>query len=267
LKPGLEKRKVMKIHPTAIISPDAKIAENVEIGPYTIIGPDVTIGKGTVIGPHVVIEEQTDIGERCNISQFAALGGKPQDLKFRGERTRVVIGNNNTIREFATIHRSTAADIGVTILGDNNLIMAYCHIAHNCKLGNNIVMSSGSALAGHIHIDDYAIIGGMTGIHQFTRIGRHSIIGGASALAKDLPPYMMAAGNHAHLYGLNLVGLKRRGFSEETIKELKKAYKILFRSSLLLKTAVEKVRSEVQDIPEVKTLLEFVEKSERGICR
>lgn len=257
----------MKIHPTAIISPDARLGEGVEVGPYSIIGPDVTIGKNTVIGPHVVIQEQTDIGEKCNIAQFSSIGGDPQDLKFKGEKTRVIMGNNNHIREYVTINRATTADIGVTIMGDNNLIMAYCHIAHNCKLGNNIIMANAANLAGHIHIDDFAIIGGLTGIHQFTRIGCHSIIGGASALAKDLPPYLMAAGNHAKLFGLNLVGLKRRGFKEENIKLLKQAYKILFRSSLLLKTAVEKVRTELEDIPEIRVLLDFVEKSERGICR
>lgn len=257
----------MKIHPTAIISPDAKLAEGVEVGPYSIVGPDVNIGRNTVIGPHVVIQEQTDIGENCKIAQFCSIGGDPQDLKFRGEKTRVIIGNNNNLREYVTINRSTTADIGVTVIGDNNLIMAYCHVAHNCKLGNNIIMANAANLAGHIHIDDYAIIGGLTGIHQFTRIGCHSIVGGASALAKDLPPYLMAAGNHAKLFGLNLVGLKRRGFKEENIKQLKQAYKILFRSSLLLKTAVEKVRSELEGTPEIRTLLEFVEKSERGICR
>lgn len=257
----------MKIHPTALISPDAKLAEGVEVGPFSLVGPDVNIGKNTVIGPHVVIQEQTDIGENCKIAQFCSIGGDPQDLKFRGEKTRVIIGNNNNLREYVTINRSTTADIGVTVIGDNNLIMAYCHVAHNCKLGNNIIMANAANLAGHIHIDDYAIIGGLTGIHQFTRIGCHSIVGGASALAKDLPPYLMAAGNHAKLFGLNLVGLKRRGFKEENIKQLKQAYKILFRSSLLLKTAVEKVRSELEDTPEIRTLLEFVEKSERGICR
>lgn len=257
----------MKIHPTAIVSPDAELEADVNIGPYSIIGPDVKIGRNTVIGPHVVIQEQTDIGENCNISQFCSIGGDPQDLKFRGEKTRVIIGNNNIIREYVTIHRATAADIGVTIIGNNNLIMAYCHVAHNCKLGNNIVMANAANLAGHIHIDDYAIIGGLSGVHQFTRIGCHAIIGGASALAKDLPPYLMAAGNHAKLFGLNLVGLKRRGFKEENIKQLKQAYKILFRSSLLLKTAIGKVRSELEDTPEIRTLLEFLEKSERGICR
>ncbi len=257
----------MKIHPSAVISPEARLGEGVEIGPYSIIGPDVSIGANTIIGSHVVIEEQTDIGENCRIYQFCSLGGSPQDLKFKGEKTRVIIGNNNTIREYVTINRATSADIGVTCMGDNNLVMSYCHIAHNCKLGSNIVMSGAAMLAGHIHIEDFAIIGGMSGVHQFTKIGCHSIIGGMSGVTKDIPPYVMAAGNHAHLFGLNIIGLKRRGFSDESITELKKAYKILFRSSLLLKDALLKVRSEIPELPEIKCMLDFIEGSERGICR
>jgi len=257
----------MSIHPTAIISPDAKIAGDVEIGPYSIIGPSVTIGKGTKIGPHVVIESHTDIGENCHILQFASIGAAPQDLKFRGEETRVIIGNYNTIREFVTIHRATVADIGVTIMGDYNLIMAYSHIAHNCKLGDHVIMVNAANLAGHIHVEDYAIIGGLTGVHQFVRIGAHCIIGGASAVAMDIPPFVKAAGNKAKLYGLNTIGLRRRGFNEENIKALKEAYRIVFRSSLLLKTAIARVKSEVADVPEVRHFLEFIESSPRGICR
>ncbi|HVO65854.1 MAG TPA: acyl-ACP--UDP-N-acetylglucosamine O-acyltransferase [Syntrophales bacterium] len=257
----------MNIHPTAIISPEANLSEGVEIGPYTIIGPDVNIGKKTVIGPHAVIEAYSDIGEGCRIFQFASIGAIPQDLKFKGEKNRVIIGNNNTIREFVTINRGTAADIGATIIGNNNLIMAYCHIAHNCKLGNNIIMVNASNLAGHIHVEDHAIIGGLTGVHQFTRIGSHCIIGGMSAVAKDIPPFVMASGNRAKLYGLNIIGLKRRGFKEENIKALKEAYRIIFRSSLLLKAAIEKVKSEVDDLPEIRQFIEFIEKSERGISR
>ena len=257
----------MSIHPTAIISPEARLSDGVEVGPYSIIGPDVTIGKNTVIGPHVVIESHTDIGERCHIFQFASIGAIPQDPKYRGEETRVVIGNDNTIREFITINRATSADIGVTVIGDHNLLMAYCHVAHNCKLGNYIIMANAANLAGHIHVEDHAIIGGLTGIHQFTRIGAHCIIGGASAVTKDIPPFVMASGNFAKLYGLNMIGLKRRGFKEETIRALKEAYRIVFRSSLLLKTAIENVRNQVEDIPEVRQFLEFIEKSERGICR
>ncbi|MEQ8216510.1 MAG: acyl-ACP--UDP-N-acetylglucosamine O-acyltransferase, partial [Smithellaceae bacterium] len=241
----------MNIHSTAIVAPDAELGEGVEIGPYSIIGKEVKIGRNTIIGPHAVIDDFTQIGENCHIFQFASIGAPPQDLKFAGEKTSVVIGNFNTIREFVTIHRSTTHDIGVTIIGDHNLIMAYCHVAHNCKLGNNIVMSNGATLGGHTHIEDYAIIGGLTGIHQFSRIGAHCIVGGASGVNKDVPPYTTAAGNHAKLFGLNLIGLKRRGFSEETINALKKAYRILFRSHLLLNAAIEKVEAEVEDFPEV----------------
>jgi len=257
----------MNIHPTAVVSGAANLEEGVEIGPYSIVAADVNIGKNTVIGPHVVIDEHTDIGAGCRIFQFASIGAAPQDLKFRGEITRTIIGNSNTIREFVTIHRATAADIGVTIMGDCNLIMAYCHIAHNCKLGNRIVMANAANLAGHIHVEDNAIIGGMTGIHQFTRIGAHCIIGGCSAVGKDVPPFTMASGNMAKLYGLNLIGLKRRNFSPETIQSLKLAYRIIFRSSLLLKTALEKVRTDVPDIPEVRQFIDFIQNTQRGICR
>ena len=257
----------MNIHPTAIVSPDAHLEEGVEVGPYTIIGADVHIGKNTIIGSHVVVEDHTDIGEDCRIFQFSSLGGAPQDLKFKGEKTRLIVGNHNTIREFVTINRATSADIGVTIIGNHNLLMAYCHVAHNCKLGNHIVMANAATLAGHIHVEDFAIIGGLTGIHQFTRIGAHSIIGGASAVTKDIPPYIMAAGNHAKPYGLNTVGMKRRGFKEETITALKEAYRLIFRSSLLFTVAIERVKNEVADTSEVRHFIDFIQKSERGIIR
>jgi len=257
----------MKIHPTVIISPDAKLEANVEIGPYSVIGAEVKIGENTIIGPHVVIEDYTHIGEGCHIHQFCSIGAPPQDLKFGGEKTRVVIGNFNTIREFVTINRSTTADIGVTIMGDHNLIMAYCHVAHNCKLGDRIVMANGATLAGHVHVEDNAIIGGLTGIHQFSSIGAHCIIGGASAVVKDVPPYTMASGNHAKLFGLNLVGLKRRNFSEKTIKALKDAYRIIFRSNLLLEAALKKAQDEAEDVPEVRHFIKFIQESKRGTCR
>lgn len=257
----------MKIHPTAIISPEAGLAEGVEVGAYSMLESDVHIGKDTVIGSHVVIDTHTDIGEGNRVHPFACIGGAPQDLKFQGEVTRVIIGDHNIIREYVTIHRATAADIGKTVIGDRNLLMAYCHVAHNCSLGNNVVMSNAVNLAGHIHVEDFAIIGGMTGIHQFTRIGAHSFIGGASGVERDIPPYILASGNFAKPYGLNLVGLKRRGFSEETISTLKEAYRIVYRSSLLLKDALEKIRNEVPDLPEVRHFTEFIENSPRGICR
>ena len=257
----------MSIHPTAIISPEATVGENVEIGPYSIIGPDVQIGRDTVVGPHAVIEGPTKIGSKCHIFQFASIGAPPQDLKFKGEKCPVIIGDNNTIREFVTIHRATSSDIGMTFIGDNNLLMAYCHVAHNCKLGNNIVMANAANLAGHIHVEDYAIIGGLSGAHQFTRIGCHAMISGTSAVNRDVPPYVTVSGNHAKPYGLNLIGLKRRGFSEETMGNLKKAYRIVFRSSLLLSKAAERIREEIKDSPEVDHFIEFIEKSERGVCR
>jgi UDP-N-acetylglucosamine acyltransferase len=257
----------MNIHPTAIVSQEAHLEEGVKIGPYSIIEADVHIGRNTIIEPHVIIRAHTDIGDGCRIFQFCSIGEVPQDLKYNGEETRVIIGHHNTIREYVTIHQATSADIGVTVIGDHNLLMAYSHVAHNCKLGNHIVMANAANLAGHVHVEDFAIIGGLTGIHQFTRIGAHCIIGGASAVTKDIPPFVMASGNFAKLYGLNMIGLKRRGFKEEAISALKETYKIIFRSSLLLSVAVEKVKQEMSDFPEVRQFIEFIEHSERGICR
>lgn len=257
----------MNIHPTAIVSHEAHLEEGVKIGPYSIIEADVHIGRNTIIEPHVIIRAHTDIGDGCRIFQFCSIGEVPQDLKYNGEETRVIIGHHNTIREYVTIHQATSADIGVTVIGDHNLLMAYSHVAHNCKLGNHIVMANAANLAGHVHVEDFAIIGGLTGIHQFTRIGAHCIIGGASAVTKDIPPFVMASGNFAKLYGLNMIGLKRRGFKEEAISALKETYKIIFRSSLLLSVAVEKVKQEMSDFPEVRQFIEFIEHSERGICR
>jgi len=255
------------IHPTAVVSPTAVLAEGVEIGPYSIIGPTVTIRENTVIGPHVVIDGVTEIGKNCHIFQFASIGAVPQDLKFSGERYKIVIGDNNRIREFVTIHSAIDSDIRMTAIGNNNLIMAYCHIAHNCKLDDNIVMGNVAQLAGHVHVEDYAIISGLTGVHQFTRIGCHSFVGGASAVTQDVPPYVTAAGNRAGLHGLNLVGLERRGFSAQTLRALKKTYKIVFRSSLRLVDAVEKIKRDVEPCPEVEHFIRFISTSERGVCR
>jgi UDP-N-acetylglucosamine acyltransferase len=257
----------MKIHPTAIVSPDANIGEGATIGAYSIIGRQVRIGSNTAIASHVVIEDGTEIGEKCQVSQFSCIGGVPQDLKFKGEITRVVIGNFNNIREFVTINRATIDDIGVTLIGDHNLIMAYCHVAHNCNLANNIVLANGTNLAGHVIVEDYAVVGGLTGVHQFTHIGAHSMIGGASAVNKDVPPYVTASGNHAKLYGLNLIGMKRRGFSTEVLQALKDSYRIIFRSSMLLSQAIAQVRNDVPDFAEVRHFLDFIQKSKRGVCR
>jgi UDP-N-acetylglucosamine acyltransferase len=257
----------MNIHPTAIVSPDAYIGDGATIGPYSIIGREVRIGNGTAISSHVVIEDGTEIGESCQIAQFSCIGGAPQDLKFKGEVTKVVIGNFNSIREFVTINRATCEDIGVTMIGDHNLIMAYCHVAHNCHLKDNIVLANGTNLAGHVIVEDYAVVGGLTGVHQFTHIGTHSMVGGASAVNKDVPPYVTASGNHAKLFGLNLIGMQRRGFSAEVLQALKDSYRIIFRSRLLLSQAVDQVRMEVPDFIEVRNFLDFIQQSKRGVCR
>ncbi|MFH1624334.1 MAG: acyl-ACP--UDP-N-acetylglucosamine O-acyltransferase [Pseudomonadota bacterium] len=254
------------IHQTAIIHPKAELDDGVEVGPYSIIGEDVKIGKNTRVKAHVTIEGFTQIGQGCELYQFVSIGTPPQDLKFRGERSSVIIGDNNTIREFVTINRSSHGG-GETRVGNDNFLMAYCHIAHDCKIGNNVIMANAATLAGHIEIEDFAIIGGLVAIHQFVKIGAYSIIGGASAVSKDVPPYVMAVGNRAKLFGLNITGLKRNNFSETTTNNLKKAYKIIFRSGKTLKKALEEVKLEIPDSKEITNLLEFIKKSERGICR
>jgi UDP-N-acetylglucosamine acyltransferase len=255
------------IHPTAIVHPKAELDEGVEIGPYSIIAENVKIGKDTNVSSHVTIEKFTQIGKRCHIYQFVSIGTPPQDLKFKGEKSDLIIGNDNTIREFVTINRASSHGGGVTMIGNNNFLMAYCHIAHDCKIGSNIIMANAATLAGHIEIEDFAIIGGLVAIHQFVRIGAYSIIGGASAVSKNVPPYVMAVGNRARLFGLNITGLKRNNFPEATINNLKKAYKIIFRSGMTLNNALEKVRLEIPDSDEVNNLVEFIQKSERGFCR
>lgn len=255
-----------KIHPTAIVDPKAELAEGVSVGPYSIIHGQVVVGNDTEIGPHVVIKEHTTIGARCHIYQFAALGEIPQDLKYAGELSQLVIGDDNTVREFATMHRGTAGGGGITRVGNGNLFMAYTHVAHDCLIGDGVVMSNAATLAGHITVEDKAILGGFVAVHQFSRIGRHAFIGGASAVPRDVPPYSIAVGNRAKLVGLNLVGLKRSGFSDTTLQALRQAYELLFTSGLNLKEAVAKVREDaISQIPEIQHLLWFVESSERGL--
>lgn len=256
-----------QIHKTAIVSSKAEIDEGAVIGPYCIIGDDVKIGKGTRLMSHVQIEGITEIGENCTIFPFTTIGFPPQDLKYRGEKTGVKIGNNNIIREYVTIHRASVSGDGWTVIGDNNFIMAYVHIAHDCKIGNSVIMANLATLAGHVEVEDFVFIGGLVAVHQFTRIGAHAMIGGFSGVGQDVPPFTMASGPRAKLYGLNTVGLKRRGFNDETINILKKAYKILFRDKLQLKEAIEKVKNELPQIAEIKHLIEFIEANKRGICR
>lgn len=255
------------IHETAIVHPKADISENVDIGAFSVIRENVTIGPGTSIGPHVVIDPFVEIGADCRIFQYAAIGAEPQALAFSGEETYVKIGRGNIIREFVTIHRGTQEGGGVTEVGEENLIMAYSHIAHDCKLGKHIVLSNNATLGGHIIIGDHATVGGLVAIHQFVRVGTNAFIGGKSAVVKDIPPYMIAAGDRATLHGLNLVGLKRQGFSRETLSMLKKAYRLIFRIGLTQNEAIERVAAEVEQIPEIVNLLDFIKSSERGITR
>jgi UDP-N-acetylglucosamine acyltransferase len=256
-----------EIHKTAIVSPKAEIAEDVSIGPYCIIGDNVKIANGTKLISYVQIDGLTEIGKNCTIYPFATIGFPPQDLKYQGEKTGVKIGDNNVIREYVTIHRASVSGDGLTEIGSDNFIMAYVHIAHDCKIGNNVIMANLATLAGHVIVEDFAFIGGIVAVHQFTRIGAYAMIGGFSGVGQDIPPYTMASGARAKLYGLNTVGLKRRGFNEETINALKKAYKILFRDKISLKEAIEKVKNTLPDIPELKHLIEFIEANKRGICR
>jgi UDP-N-acetylglucosamine acyltransferase len=258
------------IHATAIIHPGAQLAADVEIGPYAIIGPHVRIGRGTSVGSHAVIDGWTTIGEENRIFQMASVGAAPQDLKYRGEETHLVIGDRNTIREFATLHLGTVSGGGNTVVGSNNLFMAYSHVAHDCKVGDGVVMANAATLAGHVEVENYAILGGLCAIHQFTRIGAHVMIGGGTLVGHDIPPYTIATSGDkrdAALRGLNLIGLKRRGFSDEVISDLKKAYKILAFAKLKLPEALARIRSEVRSSPELEHFLTFIEKSERGICR
>lgn len=255
------------IHPTAIIDPKAQIDENVEVGPFSIIRENVSIAAGTVIGSHVTIDPYVEIGPDCQIFQYASVGAVPQAVKFNGEVTYLKIGRNTIIREFATLNRGTEFGGGVTEIGEGNFLMAYTHVAHDCKTGKGVIMANNATLAGHITIGDHVIIGGLTAIHQFVRIGDHAYIGGKSAVVKDIPPYIIAAGDRATLHGLNKVGLRRHQFSETSIRELKKAYRIIFRIGLTMKEAVERVVAEVDNIPEVMNLVNFIKSTERGITR
>jgi len=256
------------IHPTALIDPKAEIGEGVEIGPYSVIEKDVSIGEGTKVGPHVVIREGTHIGKRCQIFQFASVGEAPQATFYRGEKTSLFIGDQNIIREFVTLHRGTIKGGGKTAIGNENFFMAYSHVAHDCQIGNQVVLANGATLAGHILIEDYAVIGGLSAIHQFCQVGTHAFISGLTGVSLDIPPYMLASGSRAKLFGLNAVGLKRHGFSEETLKTLKKVYRIIFRSGLTLEKAMKKVEEdEISKTPEVQHLLQFIQRSKRGISR
>ncbi|MDA8078906.1 MAG: acyl-ACP--UDP-N-acetylglucosamine O-acyltransferase [Nitrospiraceae bacterium] len=256
-----------KIHATAIVDPKAEIDHQVEIGPFCIVKAGVRIAKGTKLLSNVVVEGETEIGENCAIYPFTSIGFAPQDLKYQGEETRLVIGNNVIIREYASIHRGSVGGDGVTSIGDHSFLMAYVHVAHDCAIGSNVIMTNAATLAGHVVVEDFAYIGGVVAVHQFTRIGRYAMVGGFSGIGQDIPPYMIASGARAKLFGPNTIGLQRRGFPDKTINEIKKAYKILFREKLTLKEALSRLKEEFPSSPEIRLLVEFIEKNKRGICR
>ena len=255
------------IHPTAVIHPGAVLHDTVTVGPFAVVGEHVRIGRGTSVGAHAVIDGWTDIGEDNQIFHLASIGGIPQDLKYKGEETWLKIGNRNIFREFVTIHPGTVTGDSETTVGDGNLFMAYCHVAHDCHIGNSVVMANSATLAGHVRVEDYAILGGLSAIHQFVVIGAHTMVGGGALVGQDVPPYTIVTGDRARLRGLNLVGLRRRGFTEESIAVLRKAYKILVFAKLKIVDALERIRTELPQTPEVCRFVEFIEKSERGICR
>ncbi|SLM27459.1 UDP-N-acetylglucosamine acetyltransferase [Desulfamplus magnetovallimortis] len=255
------------IHPTAIIDPSAEIDTDVSIGPYAIIKGDVYIGSGTEIGPYTTIDQYVTVGRNCKIFQYASIGAAPQDLKYHGEKTYLKIGSGTIIREFVTINRGTEFGGGYTEVGEENYLMAYTHIAHDCKTGKQVILANNSTLGGHIELGNNVTVGGLVAIHQFVKIGDFAYIGGKSAVVKDIPPYVIAAGDRATLHGLNNVGLNRHNFSKNTVANLKKAYRIVFRIGLTVKQASERVRAEVEQIPEVVNFMSFIEKSTRGITR
>ncbi|RCX24834.1 acyl-ACP--UDP-N-acetylglucosamine O-acyltransferase [Thioalbus denitrificans] len=255
------------IHPSAIIDPKAELASDVEVGPWTLIGPGVQIDAGTRIASHVVIKGPTRIGRDNRIFQFASVGDDPQDKKYAGEPTRLEIGDGNVIRESCTINRGTEQGGGVTRVGDDNWIMAYCHIAHDCQVGDHTIFANNASLAGHVEVGDWAILGGFSAIHQFVAIGAHSFLSMCSVVRQDVPPYVTVAGDSARARGLNSEGLRRRGFSDRALRQLREAYRILFRRNLTLADALEQLRVLAGDSDEVRLLVDFLERTSRGIVR
>jgi len=258
---------VSGIHSQALVDERANVGANVEIGPFCVIGPDVTLGDGCRLLSHVVVEGLTEIGPETVISPFASIGGAPQDLRYGGEQTRLVIGARNTIRESATLNRGTADGGGVTRVGDGNLMMAYTHVGHDCRIGDDNILANGSTLAGHVEVGNHATVGAYCGIHQFCRVADFAFIGGFTVLTQDALPWVTTVGNRAKAYGLNLIGLRRRGYPKETIQALKRAYTTLFRSKLRLSEALEALEADAGEFEEVRYFLEFVRSSERGVTR
>jgi UDP-N-acetylglucosamine acyltransferase len=263
---GVETGEILEtqIHPSAIVDPGAELGQGVVVGPWSIVGPGVQVGNGTRIDSHVLIERNTTVGAGCHLHKGSVLGTDPQDLKYRGEETILVVGDRTIIREYATLNRGTLS-MGKTVVGDDCLLMAYSHVAHDCQVGSNVIMANAVNMGGHVLIEDWVIIGGLTAIHQFVRIGAHAFVGGASRTSQDVPPYTKAAGSPLKLYGLNSVGLERRGFSQEVRQALKLAYRTVFHASLPLTQALMKAEAEAEDYPEVRQFLAFIRNSQRGV--
>lgn len=256
-----------RIHPTAIVAAGAQLDSDVQVDAYAIIGPKVRIGRGTTVGAHTVIDGRTTIGCENRIFHHVSIGAVPQDLKYRGEDSELIIGDHNLIREFATLHVGTSGGGMVTRVGDHNLLMNYSHTAHDCHIGSHNVVANGAQFAGHVVVEDYVIVGALVGIHQFVKIGESAILGAGAMVTQDVPPFCNATGDRARLHGLNLVGLKRRGFSPELVRDIKRAYRIVFKSGLKVAEAVATARQEIPASREVDRLLSFVQASERGVCR
>jgi UDP-N-acetylglucosamine acyltransferase len=255
------------IHPTAIIDPSARIGKNVEIGPWTVIGAEVEIGDGTYIGPHVVIQEYTKIGKDNQIFQFASLGAIPQDKKYKGEHTLLEIGDRNVIREFCTFNRGTMQDKGITKIGNDNLFMAYVHIAHDCMVGNHTIFANNASLAGHVTVEDFVILSGFSGVFQACRVGKYSFASMGSMIDKDVPPFVRVSGYYAKPYGLNTVGLKRHGYNVTTLLNLRRAYKVIYRKGLTVLEAISNLEKMLADCPEIQMFIHFMQRSKRGIVR
>jgi UDP-N-acetylglucosamine acyltransferase len=255
------------IHPTAIIDPSAELAGDVCVGPYAVIGAEVRIDSGTTVGPHAVIKGPTYIGKDNRLFQFVSVGEEPQDKKYQGEVTRLEIGDRNVIREFATLHRGTAQDKGVTRIGHDNLLMAYTHVAHDCVVGNGVIMANSASLAGHVHVDDCAILGGFSLVHQFCRIGQYSFSAMGSVINRDILPYVMVGGSPTKPHGINNVGLERRGFSPETIRQIRKAYKTIYKAGLKLDEALQSLAAMATETPEIQCMVDFIQQTGRSIIR
>ena len=258
---------MVTIHPTALVEPGAELDDGVSVGPYAIIGPEVRVGKCTSVGSHTILEGQAEIGAECRIGSHVVIGAPPQDVKYHGEPTRVIVGDRTVVREFTTIHRASTGGTGVTSVGPENFLMAYVHVAHDCQLAEGVIMANLASLAGYVEIGRYAVIGGMSGIHQFVRIGEYAFLGACSAVLQDIPPHVKAQGNLAKPFGLNVVGLRRHGFSPEAIHALKHAYRILFDSDLNTSQALVRMEQELNGFPEVQRLIDFVKRSRRGISK